>query len=97
MILPTLPSYEDVVEAAPDAVAAALPPCRTLPVLSLVVSLLLNPVGCKSCIGMSGKSIFSLATTSGPAIKATKMISIKKYKVAKRMTLRFRNLDCLIE
>lgn len=86
-----------VEDAAPVWLAAPLPPCLTRPVSDILVSLLFRPVGCRSCIGISGRVIFNRATTRGPARRATKMMSMRKYNVAKRMTLRFRSFDCLIE
>lgn len=87
----------DVVSAeAPLAVA--FPPSRScLPVGEASVSLLFRPVGCNNCIGMSGRLILSLDTTTGPTMRATKRISMMKYRVANRITRRFRSLDCLIE
>lgn len=62
-------------EAAPVGAAGSL---RPRPVVSDVVSLLLSPVGCKSCIGISGKCLKNLPATVGPAIKATKSTSMTK-------------------
>lgn len=69
-----------MVAAAEDDAAAPvlLGSCRLRPVVPVVVSLLLSPVGCKSCIGISGRVLKNLPATIGPAIRATKMISMTK-------------------
>ncbi len=68
---------EDVAAALPLALAAAPRPFRAEPVTRLLVSLLLRPVGCKSC-----KGIFNLPryfpATIGPMIKAMNMMNMKK-------------------
>lgn len=86
------------VASAEAPLAVAFPPSRScLPVGEASVSLLFRPVGCINCIGMSGRLILSLATTTGPTMRATNTISMIKYRVANRITRRFRSLDCLIE
>lgn len=85
-------------EAAPLLAAAVLAgSLRPRPVVSDVVSLLLSPVGCKSCIGIFGKVLKNFPANVGPAIRATKITSMTKYRMANRITLRFRNFDCLSE
>ncbi len=71
--------YEDDDDVA-AALALAAPPrplTRAEPVAWLVVSLLLRPVGCRSCRGMSSLPRYFPATI-GPMIKAMKMINIMK-------------------
>ena len=84
-------------EAAALVAAAVFASVRPRPVVSDVVSLLLSPVGCKSCIGIAGKVLKNFPATAGPTIKATKITSMIKYNMAKRITLRFRNFDCFSE
>ena len=68
--------------AAPPVDAAAPPfwprPLSALPVTLVKVSLLFRPVGCKSSRGMLSDFGRYLPATNGPAIKATKMMSITK-------------------
>lgn len=87
----------EVVVAAALVAAAVFGSLRPRPVVSDEVSLLLSPVGCKSCIGMAGKVLKYFPATAGPAIKATNTTSMTKYNMAKRITLRFRNFDCFSE
>lgn len=84
--------------AAPPLVAAAPPaPLRTEPVLEAEVSLLFCPVGCKRFIGIDGRFVMNLLDTAGPTMRTRKMMNIKKYNIANRITRRFLNLDCFNE
>lgn len=70
----------DVAEA--DAVAAPVAsaprPLSAEPVRRLLVSLLLSPVGCKRSRGIAGKFFRNLPATTGPTIRATKIMNITK-------------------
>ena len=84
--------------AAPPLVAAAPPaPLRTEPVLEAEVSLLFCPVGCISFIGIDGRFVMNLLDTAGPTTRARKMMNMRKYNIANRITRRFLNLDCFNE
>ena len=68
---------DDEVVAAALALAAAPRPLRAEPVTRLLVSLLLRPVGCRSCRGILNLPKYFPATI-GPMINAMKMMNMKK-------------------
>lgn len=82
------------IESLPHNLDGSVP---GLPVGSDVVSLLFCPTGCKRSMGIFGNVLKNLPPTIGPTINKTKTMSMTKYKIANRITLRLRSLDCLSE
>lgn len=70
----------EVPAAPPVFDAAPCTPCpfNPIPVVLLLVSLLLRPVGCRSFIGILGSFPINLPATIGPMINAMKMMNMKK-------------------
>lgn len=72
--------YHPVVEAEVAAAELAAPIGRLIPppVMTLLVSLLSWPVGCKRFMGRLGSDLRNLLATIGPMIKHKKMMNMKK-------------------
>lgn len=79
------------------ALAPTAPPMRLLPVALALVSLLFWPVGCSRSNGMLRLIEMNWRMMTGPMISTRKSMNSAKYRIAKRITLRFRRRDCLSE